>query len=217
MSSHVAELPNVNPRQILLWGISFGASVTGCAAAIDRRVVAVIMVGPIFKFIRPDKRKTLFTQLMQDRRSQIRGNEPFLLPPFDSKGENPAGYAGSGGPGALEAHKFMELANQLGNPNYRNRITLQTFHKLALFRPADLMEEMMDTMPLMMIVPERDTMTLPEDQRAVFTKLQCPKRLHLARGKGHFDVLSGEESRDLLDAMLDFFRSALEGTIESDE
>ncbi|MCJ1360911.1 hypothetical protein MMC16_000006 [Acarospora aff. strigata] len=79
----------------MLWEVSLGAAISGCAAAIDRRVVAVLMICPIFKFIRPDKRKTAFAQLMKDRQSQLRGNEPFTLPPFNSKGENPAGYAGS--------------------------------------------------------------------------------------------------------------------------
>lgn len=62
------------------------------------------MVCPIFKFFRPGKRKTAFSQLMKDRQSQLRGNEPFMSPPFHSRGENPIGYFGSGRPGGRGAY-----------------------------------------------------------------------------------------------------------------
>lgn len=212
--SYVSTLPSVDSKRILLWGVSLGASISGCAAAIDRRVVAVTMVCPIFTFISPEKRKTGFAQLMRDRESQLRGNEPFMLPPFNSKGENPVGYAGSGGPGGKESHTLMKLAAERGHHNFRDRITLQSFHKLALFRPQDLLEEMLDGMPVMMVVPELDTVSLAADQMAAFERLNTPKRMYLAKGAGHMDVLSGDRFKDLLTAMIDFFDSALEGTME---
>ena len=89
--TYAATLPSVDPRRILLWGMSLGGTISACAAAVDRRVAAVLMVCPIFKFIRPDKRTKAFGQLMRDRSSQLRGNEPFTLQPFNSKGENPIG------------------------------------------------------------------------------------------------------------------------------
>ena len=171
------------------------------------------MVCPIFKFIRPDKRKTVFAQLIRDRQSQSRGNEPFTLPPFNDAGENPAGYAGSGGPGGLEAHELMKTAAERGHPNFRDRITLQTFHKLALFRPGSLLEEMLE-MPAMMIVPERDFLSLPEDQLAVFENLRGPKRLYWGKGAGHMDILTGPGSPDVMQAMLHFFHSALQSEIQ---
>jgi pimeloyl-ACP methyl ester carboxylesterase len=188
----------VASHRILLWGISFGASVTACAGAVDPRVAAVLMVAPIFKFIRADKRKKLFTQLIKDRQSQVRGNEPLYLRPYDSNGENPAGYGGSGGPCAKEAYMLMELGVQ--RYGYRNRITLQTFHKLALFRPQDFLQEMLNDKPIMMVVPEKDTM-------AAFESFKCPKQLHLAKKKGHMDILSGEEFTQNMSAMIEFFDS----------
>ncbi|KAE8421057.1 alpha/beta-hydrolase [Aspergillus pseudocaelatus] len=203
--TYASTLPSVDSQRILLWGISFGATVTACAGAVDPRVVAVLMVAPIFKFIRPDKRRKLFTQLMKDRQSQIRGNEPFYLRPYDSKGENPAGYGGSGGAGAKEAYTLMELGVE--RYGYRNRITLQTFHKLALFRPQDFLQEMLTDKPIMMVVPENDTMSLPADQLAAFESFKCPKQFYLAKNKGHMDILSGEEFTQNMSAMIEFFDS----------
>ncbi|KAI0202677.1 alpha/beta-hydrolase [Astrocystis sublimbata] len=212
--SYVSTLRSVDSKKIILWGMSLGGSISGCAAAIDTRVSGVIMICPIFTFIRPDKRKSVFSQLMKDRVSQLRGNEPFSIPPFNSKGENPAGYAGSGGPGGLESHTLMKLASERGHRNFRDRITLQSFHKLALFRPRDLMEEMLAETPTMMVVPELDTVSLPKDQMAAFEIFKTPKQLYLATGTGHMDVLSGKESRNVMQAMLRFCESALEGTIQ---
>ena len=178
---------------------------SACAGAIDPRVAAVLMVAPIFKFIRPDKRKKLFTQLMKDRQSQVRGNEPLYLRPYDSNGENPAGYGGSGGPGAKEAYTLMEMGAQ--RYGYRNRITLQTFHKLALFRPQDFLQEMLNDTPIMMVTPEKDTVSLPADQQAAFESFKCPKQLHMAKNKGHMDILSGEEFTQNMSAMIAFFDS----------
>lgn len=203
--SHVITLPTVDSSKVLLWGISFGASVTACAGAVDPRVSGILMVAPIFKIIRPDKRKKLFKKLMKDRQSQLSGNDPVYLRPYDSKGENPAGYGGSGGPGAKEAYMLMELGVQ--RYGYRNRITLQTFHKLALFRPQDFLEEMLTDTPIMMVVPENDTMSLPEDQVAAYECFKCPKQLHLAKNKGHMDILSGEGFTENMSAMLEFFKS----------
>lgn len=203
-------LPSVDPRRVVLWGMSFGATVSGVAATVDRRVAAVLMVCPIFSFIRADRRATVFAQLIKDRKSQLRGNDPFTIPPFNSKGENPAGFAGSGGPGGREAYALMKTAVERGHPNFRDRITFQTYHKLALFRPKELLADMLEGIPTMMIVPELDELSPPAEQQAVFESLSTPKRLHVAVGKGHMSILDGEGSADLRATMVDFFTSVLE-------
>ncbi|KAL8910066.1 MAG: hypothetical protein Q9171_004620 [Xanthocarpia ochracea] len=212
--TYAATLPSVDLRCILLWGMSLGATISARAAAVDRRVAAVLMVCPIFKFIRPDKRTKAFAQLIRDRGSQLRGNEPFTLQPFNSKGENPIGYAGSGGPGGKEAYFLMMTAAECGHPNFRDLITSQSYHKMALFRPREILEEMLEGVPTMMVVPELDNVSLPEDQKAAFEGLKTPKRLHVAMGKGHMSILSGEGSREIFDEMVEFFDLSLSGKIK---
>lgn len=209
----MSTLPSVDARRILLWGMSFGGMISGCAAAMDRRLKGVVMVCPLFSFVRPDKRKTVFAQLIKDRTSQLRGNEPMTLQPFNSRGENPAGMGGSGGPGGLEAYHLMQSATELGHPDFRNRITLQTYHKLALARPKEILE-MVDGMPVMMIIPELDDISSPMEQKEVFEKLQVPKRMYWAKGKGHLSIMTGEGSMEILKATEKFFIDALEGRVE---
>ena len=192
----------------MLWGMSLGGTISACAAAIDRRVAALILVCPIFKFIRPDKRASAFARLMRDRESQLLGNAASTLQPFNSRGENPIGYAGSGGRGGKEAYFLMKTAAEKGHPNFRDRITLQSYHKMALFRPKDLLEEMLEGVPTLMVVPELDDISLPQDQKAVFDVLKTPKQLYLAKGKDHMSILTGEGSDEVRAKMVHFASGA---------
>jgi hypothetical protein len=172
------------------------------------------MVCPILRFYDANKRNKAFALLTKDRQSQLRGNEPLTLAPFNSKGENPIGMAGSGGPGGLEAYQFMNSVIDRGAPNFRNKITLQSYHKLAMWRPRELLQEMLDATPVMVITPELDAMSPPEDQRALFDAFPQQKEFVLARGKGHLTVLSGEGSESILQAQEVFLRAAADGTLK---
>lgn len=184
--------------------------VSGCTAAIDRRARGLVMVCPLFSFVRSDRRASLFPQLIKDRVSQLRGNEPLTLQPFNTRGENPAGMGGSSGPGGIEAYNLMQAAAELGHSDFRNRITLQTYHKLAVARPMELID-MVEGMPVMMVIPELDDISSPEEQKAAFDRLRTPKRMYWAQGKGHLSIMSGEGSLGIMSAMEDFFEDALEG------
>ncbi|KAI0179035.1 DltD domain-containing protein [Hypoxylon sp. FL1284] len=210
--THISTLPSVDASRIILWGMSFGGTVSACAAAVDRRVKALVMVCPILSFYKPEKRQKAFVQLMKDRQSQLRGNDAFTLPPFNSKGENPIGMAGSGGPGGLESFGFMNAVIDRGAPNFRNRITLQSYHKLAMWHPKETLK-LVDSTPVMMVIPELDAMSPPEEQMEEFEKFRQSKRVLIAKGKGHLTVLSGNGSEEILDAQMDFMKAAAEGTL----
>ncbi|KAF7923934.1 hypothetical protein BELL_0367g00110 [Botrytis elliptica] len=206
--THISSLPNVDSRRIILWGMSFGATVSACTAAVDRRVKSLVMVCPLFSFFQPEKREKVFAQLIRDRQSQLRGNEAFTLPPFNSKGENPMGFGGSGGPGGTEAYSFMSAVIDHGAPNFRDRITLQTYQKLFMFRPKVLLD--MVQASTLMIVPELDDISSPEEQIEAFGLLAGPKTLYIAKEKGHLTVLSGDKSEEILSTMTEFIKTASE-------
>ncbi|CAO2655082.1 Nn.00g118150.m01.CDS01 [Neocucurbitaria sp. VM-36] len=210
--TYVSTLPSVDAGCLLLWGLSFGAAVSACAVAVDRRVKALVLVAPIFDFVNPEKRKSAFALLIKDRQSQLRGNPRLEVPPYNDKGENFIGMGGSGGLGGMEGYMLTKQAMERGAPNFRDRITLQTYHKLAMFRPRELLD-MVEEVPVLMIIPELDDISTPAQQREAFERLKCPKRLHFAKGKKHLTILSGEDSEQVLDVMAEFFRQALEGTV----
>ncbi|KAK3903542.1 polyketide transferase ATR5-like protein [Staphylotrichum tortipilum] len=211
--THMATFPGVDASGIVLWGMSFGATVSGCAAAVDRRVKGLVMVCPIVRFFAADKRDKGLGLVIRDRQSQLRGNEALTVAPFNRKGENPIGMAGSGGPGGLEAYQFMAAVIDRGVPNFRNTIAVQSYHKLAVWRPRELMHDMMaDSTRVMMITPELDQMSPLADQAALFDGLREPKEFLLVKEKGHLDLLSGEGSEEVLQAQAAFIRQAVGGT-----
>jgi len=126
--TYVSRLRTVDSRKIVLWGMSFGGAVSATCAAVDRRAKAVIMVCPLFTYVKvgPAKADRAFAQLMRDRVSQLRGNEAASIQPFTPEGDNAIGMGGAGGPGGLEAYQLMRAAVNKGAAGFRDRIALQT-------------------------------------------------------------------------------------------
>ena len=208
----VSELKSVDARRIVLWGMSFGGVVSACSAAVDRRPKAVVMVCPLFSYVQPHKADKAYALLMKDRVSQLRKNEPLSIAPFTPQGDNPIGMGGAGGPGGIEAYNLMKAASELGHPDFRDRLTLQTYQKLAMFRPMEYMD--MIKAPLMMIIPELDDISPISEQREALSRVQGPKREYFAKGKGHLNIATGDGSTEMVAATLDFLEAALGGTLE---
>lgn len=207
--TYVASLPSVNAQKIALWGISFGAVISACAAAIDRRPKALVMICPLFSYVQPHRAEHAYATLIKDRVSQLRGNQPYSLPVFTSRGENSLGMGGSGGSGGLEVYNLMKQASKAENPHFRDRVMFQTYHKLAMFRPKEYMG--MIRTPVLMIIPELDNISPPQEQREAFARIQCPKTEYYVKDKGHLNILTGETSKELVAVMAEFLRVAMEG------
>ncbi|KAI1094300.1 alpha/beta-hydrolase [Rostrohypoxylon terebratum] len=210
--TYVAGLPSVDSTSIFLWGLSFGATVSATAAATDRRAKAVVMLCPLFSYVKPEKADQAYAQLIRDRVSRIRGNDPYSIPPFSPKGDNPIGFGGAGGPGGIEAYTFMQAAAERGHPDFRDRITLQTYQKLAMFRPKEYLD--MIKAPVMMIIPELDNISPPKEQREAFKRIKSPKKLYDAKGKGHLNIATGDGSTEMVAATVKFLKDVLDGNIE---
>ena len=197
--------PLVDPSQIAFWGMSFSGSIAACAAALDKRAKLVIMVCPFVKFYTQEKKSKVLAKAMVDRASQAKGNPPFSVAPFNSRGDNPAGMAAGGG---IEAYEFMTNVKEHGAPNFENRTTIQSYYKIAMWQPWNLMQSINPT-PVMMLVPENDAISKPDDQMQVFDKLEGPKRVFMAPEKGHLDVLSGPRSDEMMRQQVEFMDDVL--------
>ncbi|KAI0485709.1 DltD domain-containing protein [Xylaria cf. heliscus] len=210
--TYVAGLPNVDPNQIVLWGMSLGAVVTATCAAIDRRAKAIVMVCPLFSYVKPERADKAYAQLIKDRVSQLRGNEPYSLAPFNSKGDNPIGFGGAGGTGGIAVYNLMKAALELNHPDFRDRISFQTYQKLAMFRPMEYMD--MIKAPVLIIIPEFDDISPPDEQREAFKRINAPKEEYLARGKDHLNIATGDGSQEMIGATVKFVDSALGRAID---
>ncbi|KAL9122681.1 MAG: hypothetical protein Q9187_000767 [Circinaria calcarea] len=190
----LAKNPLVDPSRIAFWGMSFSGSVAACAAALDKRAKLVIMICPFVKFYTDEKRIKVLEKVMADRVSQSKGNKSFSVIPFNSSGDNPAGMALGGG---QEAYEFMTNVKERGATNFENRTTIQSYYKIAMWQPWGLMDYVNPT-PVMMLIPQNDRISSPEDQKNVFDGFKGPKHVCLVPNKGHLDVLSGDRFYELM-------------------
>lgn len=211
--TYVSRLPTVDATKIILWGLSFGSVVSACNAAVDHRAKAVIMVCPLFSYVQPSREDAAFAQVIKDRVSQLRGNEPYSLQPFSPDGTNPIGMAGSGGPGGDEAYHFMQLAAEKGAEGFRDRIALQTYQKLALFRPKECLD--MIRCPIMTVIPEFDDISSPQEQAESVARIKAPSQVYWAKGKGHLNVVTGEDVGQLVTDMDAFIKAVLRGDTQA--
>ena len=78
-----------------------------------------------------------------------------------------------------------------------------------MFRPTHYLD--MVVAPTLLVIPESDDISPPQEQLDAFEKIGAPKKLYWAKGKTHLNVVSGEGSAALLDMMDEFIRTALQG------
>jgi hypothetical protein len=202
----------VDPNSIGFWGMSFSATIALCAAALDKRAKFVIAICPLMSFEHGgiDRFSSILAKTMKDREFQIKGNKPFYLPLLTEKGDNPAGIGIWADKEVLE---FITNAKERVASTFESRITIQTYYKMVMWQPSGLMRYVSPT-PGMVVVPELDKVSSPEEQIALFNSLSQPKKLHMAKGKGHLNVLSGEDFPVLMKLQVDWLRSALDGALD---
>ncbi|KAL1642562.1 hypothetical protein SLS58_005330 [Diplodia intermedia] len=207
--SFLCSQPSVDADRLAFWGMSVSATVALCAAALDKRPKVCVALCPMLNFEPPpDRLPAVLAKSMQDRRSQtIGGNEPTYIPLLNAEGRNPAGLGFETGPEELA---FMTSAKEHGAPNYENRTTLQTYYNLLRWQPHRITKYLSGTATLM-IVPELDKISPPEEQNALFDTFPEPKVSHVAAGKGHLNVLSGEEFEPLMAMQVEWLRKHLDG------
>ncbi|KAJ5940823.1 hypothetical protein N7516_000991 [Penicillium verrucosum] len=195
--------PLVDPSCIAFWGFSFSGMVALTAAALDKRAKAVVAVCPLSVFeYPPEKWPGVLSKAMKDRESQLGGNKPFYIPMITDTGENPAGF-GSG----IDQEGFnLIIGAKSLVPNFELPTTLQSYYHIAAWQPLGLMPFVSPT-PVMVVTPELDLVSPAIKQKnLIFDKFDGSKRHLVVPGKGHMDVLSGNDFGLVLDAQVEFLR-----------
>ena len=102
----------------------------------------------------------------------------------------------------------MVNAKSRGAPRHENHTTFQSYYKIKLWQPLGIIRYLGTTTgtPVMMVVPELDMISPPEAQIALHDTFPEPKLLHIAPGKGHLNVLSGEDFPMLSEMQAQFVR-----------
>lgn len=201
--------PNVDPKRIALWGMSFSGTIALCAAALDPRVSAVVAAAPYLDLRPPaDRIPAVLRQVMRDRVSRTAGNQPTYLPMLSESGRNPAGLHLHPTPEELE---MVLTAEARGAVNFRNRCTLETYYRFLSW-DWECVVRLLRT-PCLIIVPVMDTWSLPEKQMALYDSIVAPKRAHMVERKGHLTLFNGEEFKGLMEMQMEFLREVFDATI----
>ncbi|KXH25871.1 DltD domain-containing protein [Colletotrichum simmondsii] len=209
--TYLRGLPEVDPEEIFFWGQSFAGCVALCAGALDKRARMVVSICPLLDFeLTPQKFPRVLARSMADRESRAAGNPPVFLPVLTEDGVNPAGL----GIGAdKEEFDYMVNAKKYGASRHENRTTLQSYYKLIMWQPHGIMKYMYQT-PVLMVIPELDQISPPDQQFDLFHTFPGPKKAHVSVGKGHLNVLSGPEFPDLIKMQVDFIKNVLAGKVD---
>ncbi|KIA75679.1 hypothetical protein HK57_00540 [Aspergillus ustus] len=204
----ISGLDIVDADQIGVWGVSFSASIALAAACYDPRAQCVIAVSPwTFEFgITPAEAKDNFARLVSERESQTMGNETFYTPMIDEEGKNPIHVNVDWGD---EVRAAVTEFSSLSADGFVPSVTFQSYYKLFTFSPRLSLPYLGDT-PLMMVVPEHDTVSPVEKQVALFEDVAGPKEIYHAPGKRHLNMLQEDATfAPMMQAQVDFFYRAI--------
>ncbi|PTB78910.1 alpha/beta-hydrolase [Trichoderma longibrachiatum ATCC 18648] len=201
---YAASLPEVDPERIVFWGVSLSGGVAISAAAIDRRVKAVVAVVP---FVSGEllmcTGHSILDMAQRDRAKILKGEDwPLTGVIASTLEEAEAGTAPVILRDAVSYRFFQRAAAQGGH--WENKITTMSLFRLLRFEPIRYVHRVAPT-PLLMIVGEKDE-TLLSPQLQAFGLAREPKYLHILKGGDHFNHYQGEIGAESLGVQVEFLK-----------
>ncbi|EXJ79666.1 hypothetical protein A1O3_07946 [Capronia epimyces CBS 606.96] len=202
-------LSEVDPERIAAWGSSYSGGNVIQAAAVDRRIKAVIAQVP---FVSGNSNAATLLPLMPTilaDRADIAAGKPGQITQVvaSSLAEAKAGNSNSILP-EPDAYQFF-VENPLPNGIvWENKITLQSLFKLLKNEPRAYIRRIAPT-PLLMVVAEDDTAVHVPTQLAVFGEAGEPKELLFLPKTGHFEPYSGPAFEVNIERQLAFLKTHL--------
>ncbi|KAK4458708.1 Alpha/Beta hydrolase protein [Cladorrhinum samala] len=216
--THLISLPSVDPSTVGVLGMSFGGAVGLTAAAVDPRIKFVVAAAPLtdMEFSSPAQRMRVLRKCAQDRASQVLGNAGVTVAVVNENGESPVGF-GRG----VDKEKYGALVREGRElaPGHVNRVTLQTYYRLAMWTPWPLWKVLGKkgdgrggVAGVMFVIPLKDQMSYPELQKKYYDEIVAgaeddkrfvKKKLELEQA-GHEDILGDEYLGSVVDSVKEF-------------
>jgi pimeloyl-ACP methyl ester carboxylesterase len=201
---YVTSLSEVDPERIVYWGTSFSGGVAITAAAIDRRVKAVIAQVPYVSGELLVGTGSAFLDKVHKDRAKIRNGEewPVTRVVASTLEEAEAGTAPVILRDAASFRFFQDAARQGGN--WENKLTTMTLFRTIRFEPIRYIHRIAPT-PLLMVVGEKDD-SLLSFQLQAFGLAQGAKHLHMLKDCGHFDQYEGDIFKENIAVQIAFLK-----------
>lgn len=206
--TYASTLSEVDADRIAIWGTSYSGGNVIQAAAVDRRVKAVVTQVPFVAGSSVPGLLDLMPQFMADRARISEGHIGEVTTVVaDTVADAEAGNTPCVLP-AEDAYRFFKESNTGPNVQWENRITLQSLFKLMKNEPRAYIERVSPT-PLFMVIAEDDTAVHVSTQMETFERAKQPKELLFLKGTGHFEPYSGACFEVNIEAQIKFLRAHL--------
>lgn len=201
--------PEVDASKIAAWGYSLSGGCAIKAAAVDRRIKAVVTVCPVLSttktmrrqippYLRPQRDASIFAE----RASRIRGDDVSYGTVASS---DPTVAAFFTAPEAVEWFLSMQKTKA---PAWENRYTLHSVFELVSYNPEGFIEALCPT-PWLLIQGNADHSCLSDVNMEIYRKALEPKETMMFEG-GHFDPLMGQVLEKIMATKIDFLKRKLD-------
>jgi fermentation-respiration switch protein FrsA (DUF1100 family) len=177
----------VDRDRIGIWGSSYSGGHVLVVGAIDRRVKCVVAQVPLVsghenarRLVRSDFVAQAIEAFDADREARFRGEAPAMIPVVD-----PDPMAASALPTA-DSWEWFTQTGETRAPAWRNEVTLRSVEMFWEYEPGAWIEWISPT-PLLLVVAQRDHLTVSDLAIAALERAREPKRLALLPG-GHFEA-----------------------------
>ncbi|KAK4222687.1 Alpha/Beta hydrolase protein [Podospora fimiseda] len=221
--THLRNLASVNKDEVGIAGFSFGGTIALTTAAVDTRVKFVIALAPLtdLDFVSEEQRFRVLKKCMQDKESQVLGNEPVTVRVIDEEGKNPVGFGHEGG---FDKEKYGRLVREgrEGGEGWVNKVSLESYWKISLWTPWPLWKLLgrkeRGLKGLMWVVPGRDEVSWPWLQERYFGEIEGERegkggevkvRKWVVDGLGHEEILNEENYGVVMEMVWRFVRECL--------
>jgi uncharacterized protein len=198
----LAGQPSVDPARLGLYGISYGGSTALFAAAIDRRVRAVVSVtgvGNGERWLRSVRRPWEYRELVErgdrDWAGQVKAGESDFVDRAEVLQMDPQSVA-------ISARARASL------PSAAMQVPLEMVHETLAFHPEWIVDRIAPRATLL-ITSDADELVPPEESEALFARAGEPRRLVVLKGYGHYQVFVPPALDEVMVETLDWFRSYL--------
>ncbi|KAI0126181.1 alpha/beta superfamily hydrolase [Xylariales sp. AK1849] len=198
----------VDPERVAVWGTSYSGGNVLQAAAVDRRIKAVIAQVPFVSgHSNAPALMSLMPTIVEDRAQLAAGAEgaetPVVAPSLTEAGPSAQAILPE-----ADAYQFFAQTPLPDGVKWENRMTLQSLFKLLKNEPRAYVRRISPT-PLLMVVAEDDTAVDVPTQLATFGEAGSPKELFFMAKTGHFEPYSGEAFERNIERQIAFLKKYL--------
>jgi uncharacterized protein len=188
--TYARTLPEVDRERVGIWGSSYSGGHVLVVGAIDRRVRCVVSQVPLIsgwnlvrRLVRADMIAAVQEQFVTDREARFAGQPAAMMAVVSDDPAVPAALP------TADSYAWFTETGRTRAPAWRNQTTLRTVEMFTEYEPGVYIDKVSPT-PLLVVVAERDHLTVVDHALAAYNQALEPKRLEILPG-GHFDAYTG--------------------------